>query len=252
MPQFFVDEVMEPGREIEIRGGDAKHISQSLRLRDGDWLMLSDGSGRTFHARITLSSPRAVRALIEREAVRRKGVTPPVLALALASRDRFEWAIEKAIELGCRRIMPFVSMRSERIRIKADVARKLERWRKIAVEAAKQSGLPFLPQVDAPIDFKGLCANMGSLGPCLFLYEGEFKKGLRSALRDLNERRALDKAGPVIVIGPEGGFADEEASLAKGAGAVAVSIGQQILRVETAAITAIAVCQFELGNMDPT
>lgn len=245
MPQFFMQKEMKPGQKIEIIGSDAKHILKSLRLKTGDWIMLSDGCGKTFQAKIVQTSLRAVHAIIEREIMRNKGVAPPALALALANRERFEWAIQKTIELGCQRIIPFLSERSEKISA-AIAARKLERWQKIAIEAAKQSGLPFLPVIEPPIEYNALCARIKNMQPCFIFYEGEKKQGLNSVLSN-----SKTNIIGLIIIGPEGGFTDNEISMAKKSGAFSVSLGQQILRVETAAIAAMAICQYELDNMSP-
>ncbi len=251
MPQFFVDTKMEAGLEVEIRGGDARHIARSLRLAAGDWLVLSDGAGRAFHAKIMRTSASAVHALIEREIVRRERSEPPLLALALASREHFEFAVQKAVELGCRHIMPFSSRRSEKMREGAQASSRLARWKKIAEEAAKQSGLPFLPAIEEPIEFSSIFIAVRQGCPCFVLYEGEEELGLRSAIRSLANDSGLKAASPMIVIGPEGGFADDEIDIAKESGAITVSLGRQILRVETAAIAALTICQYELGNMDP-
>lgn len=240
MPQFFIQKEMSPGREIKIQGSDARHITKSLRLKEGDWLMLSDGCGKTFRAKIISATNSTVNAVIEHEVKRKTPASVVVLALALAKRDRFEWAIQKIVELVCRHIIPFCSERSEKLN---DTARKLARWQKIAIEAAKQSGLPFMPDVEAPIGFADLCARFNKLGTCYLLYEGEKELGLGSAMSKLSDQN-------LIIIGPEGGFADKEISLAKNCGAITASLGQQILRVETAAIAAMAICQYELGNLE--
>ncbi|MFH0800695.1 MAG: RsmE family RNA methyltransferase [Pseudomonadota bacterium] len=245
MPQFFIDRKFCTGGEIEIRGGDARHISQVLRLRAGDWILLSDGGGRSFRAIIRSVSSQSVRAEIEEEIRRPEAKSPPALALAIIKGDRFEWALEKAVELGTRRIIPFCSARTVPQYAAAAGARKAERWQKIAVAAAKQSGLPFRPQVDEPRSFADLLKLSKKFNRAVLLYEGE----KRTSIADLGEK-GCRSSEDIIIIGPEGGFTDDEVGLATAAGAIAVSLGAQILRVETAAIAAIAIWQYELGNMN--
>jgi 16S rRNA (uracil1498-N3)-methyltransferase len=243
MPQFFVDQPLASDREIQIRGADARHIAQSLRLRAGDWIVLSDGAGRSYRATITSSAPNAVVATIGAELPPRRGVPPPALALAAIRGERFEWAIEKAVELGCRHLLPFHSART--VRGKGDEARKLARWRTIALEAAKQSGLPFRPEIETAQDFDALCARFGDFSAAILFFEGEEKRELRETLRG-----QPPASEGLLIIGPEGGFTAEEVRRAAEAGAVTASLGPQILRVETAAVAALAICQYELGNMD--
>lgn len=243
MPQFFIDDAFDEGSEIDIRGADARHISQVLRLVPGDWIVLSDGRGRSFRATIREAKPSLVRAAVGEEIVRRDARPPPVLALAIVRRGRFEWALQKAVELGCRRIIPF---RSKRTSIRIDnITKKVARWRQIAIEAAKQSGLPFRPAVDEPVEFSALCEAASSFGRSILFYEGETESNLKSLWKGGSE----GNGAALLIIGPEGGFTDDEVALARRAGAVTIGLGPQILRAETAAIAALSIWQYELGNM---
>lgn len=251
MPQFFVEQELIPGRIIEIRGAEARHIVKSLRLTIGDWLILSDGAGKSFRSRIVETRPTAVSARIEAELPRRAHEIAPTLAIAVISRDRLEWAIEKSVELGCRRIIPFHSQRSEPCTSRMV---KHDRWQRIALEAAKQSGLPFRPDIVPPITFPELCKELERFSPALLLYEGEREHALSSALDGFgtsSDDSQHPRLQPLVIIGPEGGFASEEVELAHRHGAMTVSLGTQILRVETAAVTALAILQYELGNLQP-
>lgn len=244
MPQFFIDREIEEGLEVDIGGGDAKHISRVLRLRPGDWLVLSDGRGRSFRTTITKSQTTFVHVLIGAEIRRKMAAAPPALAIATIKRESFEWAIQKAVELGCTRIIPFESSRT--IAQDRDLDRRLERWRRIATEAAKQSGLPHRPQVDKITRLEDLFAAGNPFRHIILFYEGEDRGGIHSLFQ-----KGAPISGPtLLIIGPEGGFTQEEIGLARGAGAIVVGLGPQILRVETAAIAAITIWQYELGNME--
>lgn len=246
MPQFFVDQPLSENRRVDITGGDARHITQVLRLGPGDWLILSDGAGKCFRAVIESVSTSSVRVTLGEEIKRPAGSPPPTLALALAKRARFEWALQKSVELGCRHVIPFHSARTVPHAVGAQA--KLARWRQIALEAAKQSGLPFRPDIDAPMEYASLLKLVPNFNPCVLFYEGESQTNLRSLFRSA-ERTSRIK-GALLIIGPEGGFTQEEVDLALKAGALTTSLGPQILRVETAAIAALTIWQYELGNMD--
>jgi 16S rRNA (uracil1498-N3)-methyltransferase len=249
MPQFFVDVPLIEGRRIELVGPDAKHIAQVLRLVPGDWLVLSDGQGRSFRARVERASARSVEALVQAELLRRAGRIPPALALASIRRERFEWALQKAVELGCNHIIPFISARTVRATAVTERDKRTDRWQRIAEEAAKQSGLAFRPEVESPVDFTKLSARFSAFAPAILFYEGEANRGLREILRGQTPSEALTREG-LIVIGPEGGFTADEVREATDAGAITASLGPQILRVETAAVAAMAIWQYEVGNMD--
>jgi 16S rRNA (uracil1498-N3)-methyltransferase len=249
MPQFFIDATLEKDREIELRGADAHHIALSLRLSAGDWIVLSDGSGRSFRAVISQASASRVIARIEREIARRAGRVPPALAIATIRPERFEWAIQKVVELGCRHILPFRSARTVRGKGGDGDGKRLARWRTIALEAAKQSGLPFRPEVDPPANFEELCGRFAAFSPTILFFEGESKRSIRTILQN-QTRSASGESEGLIVIGPEGGYAAEEVDLARASGAVTASLGQQILKAETAAVAAFTVCQYEFGNLD--
>lgn len=245
MPHFFVDRPLLPGRDVELGGEEAHHIARSLRLRAGDWLQLSDGAGRTYRATLTAVSAKRVVAHVEEEIAQRAAAPAPALALALARRTRFEWALEKAVELGCPHILPFTSERT--VVAPRDAAAKRRRWEGIALAAAKQSGLPVRPQVDAPRPFAELLLECPRFTPRVLLYEGERDRDLGAALAAPHapDARAL------LIVGPEGGFAPHEVAAAREAGVLTAGLGAQILRVETAAIASVAIWQYGRGNLEP-
>jgi 16S rRNA (uracil1498-N3)-methyltransferase len=240
VPQFFVDCPMAKGSQVKITGADAHHITGSLRLATGDSLTLSDGGGRSFNAIIESASPSHVSLNITEEIVRKRGRPAPVLALALAKRTRFEWALQKVVELGCCHIIPFHSART--VVKSSDKASKIERWRQIAIEAAKQSGLPFIPAVDDPVSFAELVEKSQSFDQSIIFHEGE------SSVH-LSDIKPIADSPTLLSVGPEGGFSDDEVAMATSSGMKVSGLGSQILRVETAAIAAVTIWQYELGNM---
>jgi len=242
VPQFFIDQKFDLGSEVELRGSDAKHIVQVLRLSPGDWIVLSDGSGKSYEAEILETSPRSVKAQIKKLRSQRKK-SDLTLAIAITKHDKTEAVIQKSVELGIARIIPFHSERTVPRLVEDVTEKKLERWQKIAMEAAKQSGLPFRPTVERPLSFDDLVKLFPEFTTSVLFWEGENEKSIASYKGSL-----LKEGSKFIIIGPEGGFSKGEVAKAKSAGAVTASLGQQILRVETAAIAALAICQYESGE----
>lgn len=243
MPQFYVDRTFEVGEDVEIRAADAKHISTVLRLKEGDWIILSDGQGNNFRGVLVLSSPRCVRVEIKEKLSALKRVPPPVLAFSIIKHDRAEMIIQKAVELGIKRIIPFRSERTVPRLADAVSSRKFQRWQTIALEAAKQSGLGYRPKVELPLSFKQLMDLAQEFANKLMFWEGERERDLNT----VREMLAL-KTDKLLTIGPEGGFSLKEVELARSRGFLTISLGSQILRVETAAIAALSICQYESGG----
>ena len=242
MPQFFIDQKFEVDSEVELRGSDAKHIVQVLRLSPGDWIVLSDGTGKSYEADIVETSPRSVKAKIRALRSERK-LSDLTLAIAITKHDKTEIVIQKTVELGIARIIPFHSERTVPRLVEDVTDKKLERWQKIAMEAAKQSGLPYRPKVEVPLSFDDLLKVVSDFSTGILFWEGETGRSIASY------KDALSRPGPkIVIIGPEGGFSKDEVEKARAAGAVTASLGQQILRVETAAIAALAICQYESGE----
>src|SRR3989338_1146649 len=243
MPQFFIEKDVVVGENIHLEGPDAKHIASVLRLHEGEKLLLSSGNGRSYMSELINVTPRHIEAKILFERPYRDKQKSPTLAQAIIQYEKTEWIFQKAVELGVPTILPFSSSRSVSRMVEGIQEKKLQRWNHIAREAAKQSGLPFLPSIEAPLSFDQLLKKFSSFHTILFFWEGEEKNDFSSlALHQF-------KHPVLMVIGPEGGFSSEEARRARDAGATSLSLGPQILRVETAAITAPSVCQYTLGNL---
>lgn len=247
MPQFFVDQKCRMHQPVEIKGADAIHISKVLRLKKGDWIVISDSSAENYRCTIVETSKKSVTCLVENKILRPAYRNPPALAIAAIRKDRFEWAIMKAVELGCEKIITFTSERTVTFRSNS-IGSKTKRWQKIIIEAAKQSGLRCKPTISPPIGFEEMLSKFKNYSPRLFLYEGENENSMHGTIKAHLDNTS--KKSPLLIIGPEGGFTDTEVATAKRSGAISVSLGAQILKVETAAVASIAILQYELGNMN--
>ena len=241
MPRFFIDDRPQ-GELYTLTGENAHHAGRVLRLRPGETLTLCDGAGTDFDCTVEQAEKDEVvcrvQAVHPSETEPRQDMT---LFMALPKGDKMEFIVQKAVELGVSRIVPYLSKNCVSRPDKTE--KKVERWRKIAAEAAKQCGRGRLPEVAAVVPVAQAIAQAAESETALFFYENERRTGLRDAL-----------AGGVrdtvsLMVGPEGGFDPAEAKAAVDAGLQSVSLGTRILRCETAPIAALAAVLYAGGNM---
>jgi 16S rRNA (uracil1498-N3)-methyltransferase len=244
--RFFVEEIRADNGTCLISGSEAKHISNVLRMRAGDRVILMDGKGSRFQAVIESTSSKGVRAVLERPLPKQ----PPspvhiTLCQALTKSRAMDYLLQKTSELGVDRIMTFYSERTTVRYKKEQLVNKMRHWREIAISAAKQCGRSIPVAIDAPISFGAVMEKWrGQNALTVVLWEEEDSNDLKSALK-----ASPPAANFVGIIGPEGGFSREEITAAGDAGFASVSLGERILRADTAAITMVAVVQYELGDL---
>ena len=222
-------------------GAQAEHIARVLRAHEG---MEADvvAGGRVFHAAVAAVSLAGERSevrfnlLAELEA---DPALPVTLLLAVYKFDHMEWAIEKATELGVAAIMPMIAQRTEKHLAQA-AAKRVERWRRIAHEAAKQARRSDVPVVHEPAPLAEQVRAV-SKGAHIVLAEQERTTTLRNALDEVLASASSEIPAMAMAIGPEGGWAPAEEALFDTNGWRAVSLGPRILRAETAAIAALAI-----------
>lgn len=226
-----------------LAGESAEHLARVLRAEPGQLYELSDGCS-AWLARVDCVSSsgragaRVEFALVEPLAAREPAVHVELL-LAIVKFDRFEWAIEKASELGVAEIVPLDAARSDKSLVAA-AGKRIARWRKILVESAQQSRRLTVPLLHEPA--KPAAAFARPSAPLRLLFS---ERPGAKPLRDLLVPPAQPRA--VIAIGPEGGWTDQELSAARSAGFVDVSLGENILRTETAVAAALSIISFALA-----
>ncbi|MBQ5666576.1 MAG: 16S rRNA (uracil(1498)-N(3))-methyltransferase [Oscillospiraceae bacterium] len=242
MPRFFVESVENDF--IEINGDDARHISLSLRMKKGESLVLCDGKGREAEAVIREAFPESVVLdITERRDSIAEPKTEVVLYQALPKFDKLEYIIQKSVELGVSKIVPVLSSRCISRPDEKTMKKKLERLRKIADEAAKQSGRGKLPEVGELLSFKNAVAEMVKAETPIFFFEhAEYP------LHEIMEKRRGGKIA--MMVGSEGGFSEEEAAFAAEKGALIASLGPRILRCETAPVAALSAIMYAAGEME--
>ena len=236
MYNFFVDASARTGGGFRIDGKDHNHICNVLRMQVGDTFLVSC-EGTSSLCRLSRIWEDAVEAEIVEEDYRNTEL--PVrfyLFQGLPKGDKLELIIQKTVELGVAGIIP---VEMSRCVMKLDDKKKKnrrERWQSIAESAAKQSKRNVIPEVGDVLTYKQAMAKVAEMDLFLVPYENE--RGMVATKEALERIKPGMSVG--ILVGPEGGFEDKEIDLARQAGAVIVSLGQRILRAETAAVTAVA------------
>ena len=245
MPVFFVSPQCVTPPTISITGDLLIHIKNSLRVAIGETLWFADGQGTRYHAKITDISKQALTGHIL-ETIQE----PPcctsrlILGQSLLKGEKMDWVIQKATELGVDELIPIASRHSV-VQLKVDrVDHQLARWQRIALEAAQQSEQWRVPTIAPPQSLAALLAGLATGTMTLMLAERREGKSLQTV------ELPQDMTGSVLIlIGPEGGWSKEEGRIAEQTNVVPISLGRQILRAETAAITAIGILQSRLGKL---
>jgi 16S rRNA (uracil1498-N3)-methyltransferase len=241
--RFFCLGPLLPGTEIALPGEVAHHAERVLRLAVGDEVVLFDGSGAEFAARLTALGAHPRAHIAERREPQRESPLGLTLVQALASGDKMDWVIQKAVELGVAAVIPVAAERSV-LRLAGERAdKRLAHWRQVAVAACEQCGRNRVPEI------------FGVQPLVRYLAEGRAEAGpglLRLLLDPLPGRRLaeLDRpAGPVhVLIGPEGGWTEVELAAARVAGCTSIRLGPRVLRTESAGLAVVAALQTLWGD----
>lgn len=239
--RLFIDAALKAGQELAIPADVARHALRVLRLGPGDRVILFNGDGAQYRARLTAVGAVA-RACVEAvETPIRESPLHITLVQAVARGEKMDWIIQKATELGVARILPVSTERSE---VKLDAARsdrRMEHWRAVAIAACEQCGRNVLPELAAPAPLAACLATHAADASSArwMLHPGETTR-----LRDV----IIDNAELVLAVGPEGGLGDGDLAALRQAGYRALTLGPRILRTETAGLAALAALQAIAGD----
>ena len=244
MPRFYIPNPHIENGLLEIEGDEVKHIRKVLRLKAGDEILVFDGLGKEFEGTIIEEGRFFVMVKIQ-HIFSSKGDSPleVTLAQSLLKGEKMDYLIQKATELGVKEIIPFFSSRSVPLLEKSRGLKRHLRWEKIAIEASKQCGRGVVPRIESLQDYSDMLHGASTDDLRLILWERDGIK-LKEALE-----RSREKAKIFFVIGPEGGFSQDEVDKAKRAGFAAVTLGKRILRAETASLCLLSIIQYEWGDM---
>lgn len=239
---------VEPARLAEdlvvVTNEDHRYLTRVLRLTVGDAVILFDGVAVEAKGRVVRVGPRALEVKVEQRRPAAPSVRPEVTLLqALAKGEKLDFVVQKATELGVAHIIPVTSARSvPRLEAMRAFGRR-SRWQKIAREAARQCGRVDVPAIEPVTPLETALGAAPKEAFKVMLWEGERRAGLREMVP------AKPPPSVVLAVGPEGGFISKEVEAARASGFVTVGLGPRILRTETAAMAALAILGYALGDL---
>lgn len=226
--------LLAPGREVQLPAAAARHVAAVLRMRAGDALTLFDGNGGEYTSTILRADRSGVEVSIQaRRAIEREAPNPITLVQAVIGADNMDLIVRKAVELGAAAVVPVIAERSQGM---ADerAARRVAHWREIAIAACEQCGRNRIPAIADILPLaKWMTERGGQSAPTIMLVPGA-SASLATALRTTIPH--------ALVVGPEGGFTSAEIASLTEVGTIAAHLGARVLRAETAAIAALAIC----------
>lgn len=256
MPKFFIDPPIPDGEgkkkdQVIIRGEDAYHLARVLRAKPGAIITATDGQGRLYEVVLTAVGPETVRGEVRTvTADQAEPALKITLAQSLLKGEKMDWVFQKGTEIGITAFLPFLSARTIARPAPAQFGKKKERWEKIVLAAAKQSGRGLIPAVHSITPWEGLAPVIAGCFT-LVAWEGEVNHSLRQVLTARPAPLPDTPDEILLVVGPEGGFAPEEIAMLTAWGAHPVSLGPRILRAETAGPLTAALILYHYGAFEP-
>ena len=245
MARFFVPRKNIRDQRAVIDGPELAHLQRVLRFKAGDHVTVFDDDGWEHDAVIRqLNNETGELEILRSYEAERESALEITLALGLTKGEKMDWVIEKATELGVQAIVPFVSTHAVPKFDAVKIAKRTERWRKIALSAAKQSGRSRAPEIVSLCDYEELVNRSHDEALRLLFWEREERR----SLRHVHEKHP-DVKSVLLTVGPEGGFSVHEAELAREHGFEIVHLGRRILRAETAGVTVTSLAQFLWGDL---
>ncbi len=245
MKRFIIPSHSVSGDTVTITGDLFHHMARVLRLKKGVLLCLADGKDREYKGTICKVDEESLIIKLEEIITAPANEIGPKITLfqGLPKGDKLDWIIQKCTELGVDEIVPFVATRSVSRPPAGRIKEKLERWRRIAAEAARQSNRMTIPQVTLAADFSEACMQADH-SVKLLLWEQEQPGTLRKLLAGSPSPERI-----AVIVGPEGGLTSEEVASALKCGFISVSLGKRIVRTETAGLAMLAILQFYWGDI---
>jgi 16S rRNA (uracil1498-N3)-methyltransferase len=237
VPRLFVGSALQPHAKVALEDDAAHHAARVLRLREGDAVVLFDGRGGEFEARLSMPGRGAVLAeLGERRDIERESPLAVTLLQAVSSSDKMDLTIQKAVELGVAAIQPVLAEKSV-VRLSGErAAKKVAHWRRIVISACEQCGRNRIPELREPLE---LARYRPDAAHCKILLSPAGTARIGS----------MAKSPLTLAAGPEGGFSGPEEERLVAAGFTRVGLGPRILRTETAALAALAALNALAGDL---
>jgi 16S rRNA (uracil1498-N3)-methyltransferase len=247
IPRLYLPRPLEKGAFYTATADQARYLKTVLRMKEGDPVLIFNGTGREYEAVIRRQTAEGVELEVTGSRVLPAAGIHVTLCQAIPKAEKMDGIIRHATELGAERIIPFFAERSIPRWQPEQLSRKRERWRKIAVEASRQCGRSDITEIGEIVTFERLLRDVPESGLRLIPWEEETARGIREVLRDPARDGMMEF---ILVIGPEGGFSVEEIEQARRAGFLSVSLGKRVLRVETASLAVLAILQYEMDSRE--
>jgi 16S rRNA (uracil1498-N3)-methyltransferase len=250
MQRYFVPKEQFDENTVRIQGDDAFHLQNVMRAKIGDQIIVADGTGEEALAEIVTLSKGTVEATYS-QLIGSPGeaLIQVWLAQALPKGDKMETVIQKGTEIGAHRFIPFISDRTIVQYDHKKEAKRIERWARIAKEAAEQAHRGTIPAIEPVSSWRELLGMIAEVTIAFICYEKEDALQFREYLQRLLVDSDHANIRILVIIGPEGGFTEEEIREAKAAGCRSISLGKRILRTETAAMVALSCILYESGEI---
>jgi 16S rRNA (uracil1498-N3)-methyltransferase len=243
--RFYVPKECISGDRITVTGKEAHHISDVMRLKVSDPVTVFDGTGKEYTGIIKEISRKSISLEISATRTAVKSACDVTLIQAIPKKDKMDFIVQKATELGVCRIIPVVTQRTIPDWGKAKKDGVVERWKKIAQEAAKQCGRAYLPEIDAITSLKEIASPQKGLAMTdlkLIATLNDKTTSLKNVLKNVKPSKIA------VAIGPEGDFIKEEVGLFEDNGFKAVGLGPMVLKSDTAGLAALAIINYEYQN----
>lgn len=253
MHKFFTESNNIDTLQARITGDDVKHIYKVLRLSEGEKVVINNCEGTEYLGKIAyIAKTEVLVDIIEKLNINNESKVRIHLYQGLPKGQKMDLIVQKGTELGIFKFIPTITSRVD-VKLKGEF-KKLDRLNRIALEASKQSKRSIIPKVEEVVDFKEAMDELKNMDLVLVPYENAENFGIKTLMRKLeNENYDLDSIKNIgVVIGPEGGFEEEEINSLKEQGAYIITLGNRILRTETAGFTATALIQYELSDLGGT
>ena len=249
MRRFFIAEIDDSQKSLVVNGSEARHMIKVLRMSLGDRCIVMDKEGNSFKTilkKINSGDGEVTLDIEERCEATPNSPVKIFLCQSVLKAKSMDLVIEKASELGAFSIIPVISSRT--VAVPADREKKISRWNSIAISSVKQSGRSTAVEISDFFNFNEMLYSFEKIDKSLFIIAWENEKNTYTkTVLQMQKTSFIESV--YILIGPEGGFSEEEVFLAKKVGCVSVSLGRRILKAETAAITMLALLQYELGDL---
>ena len=253
MHKFFTEPYNITEIEGKILGDDVKHIYKVLRLSEGEEVVLNNCEGIEYLGKIkSISKSEVIVNILKKLDINNESKVKVYLFQGLPKGQKMDLIVQKGTELGVYEFIPTITDRVD-VKLKGEY-KKLDRLNRIALEASKQSKRSIIPKVTEVVEFNEALNKLKEMDLTIVPYENAENFGIKSLISHLNKEGInLDIIRNIgVIIGPEGGFEEEEINILKDQGAHIVTLGNRILRTETAGFTATALIQYELGDLGGT